>query len=71
MNYWFQDYRQYVVSKLVKLKMLDSKEITAEEKVQSKSIYGLTRTGKLEDSTTNSTKSRRQSSLKNNDANRY
>lgn len=35
-----QDYRLYVISKVPKLTMLDSKEISAEERAKAKTIYG-------------------------------
>ena len=40
----YNDYRMYVISKLANLNMLDHKEITAEERIQSQAIYG---TGRL------------------------
>ncbi len=40
----YNDYRLYVISKLLKLKMLDDKEITEQDRQQSQAIYG---TGRL------------------------
>jgi len=40
----YNEYRLYVMSKLSKLQMLDSKEITPEERMQSQTIYGKVRT---------------------------
>jgi hypothetical protein len=36
----YNEYRLYVISKLIKLQMLDHKEIAAEERIQSQTIYG-------------------------------
>jgi hypothetical protein len=46
----YNDYRFYTMSKLVNLKMLDDKEITPEERVQSKAIYGTGRLARHNDS---------------------
>lgn len=43
--------------------MLDSKEITAEERAQATSIYGIARSGKAKDMAS-AIKSRRQSEIK-------
>lgn len=36
----YNDYRMYVISKLVKLLMLDDKEISGEERAQAHNVYG-------------------------------
>lgn len=60
-----------MISKLEKLKMLDSKEITDDERVQSKSTYGVLRNRKTDESTNSQSKqSRRRSTIKNIEVNK-
>lgn len=45
----YNDFRLYVISKLTKLQMLDHKEISAEERMQSQAIYGTERLTRFND----------------------
>lgn len=54
----YNDYRLYVISKLINLKILDSKEVTLEERSQSQSIYG---SNKITNKTKESNINRRRS----------
>ena len=45
----YNDYRFFTISKLPKLSMLDDKKITAEERAQSKAIYGTGRLARFND----------------------
>lgn len=62
----YNDYRQFVISKLLRLKMLDAKEITNDERAKAHSTYGFARSINNDDSTVNSGKIRRKSTLKTN-----
>jgi Leucine-rich repeat (LRR) protein len=60
----YNDYKMYVISKLTKLQMIDHKEITAEERLQSQAIYGQGRLARYNDFSVEDQLRRRRSTLK-------
>lgn len=60
----YNDYRLYVISKLTKLQILDSKEVSAEERMQAQSVYGTELRTKRNSIRKSSIQTRRRSTLK-------
>jgi hypothetical protein len=59
----YNDYRLYVISKLPKLKMLDDKEITLNERSQAKALYGTTMNSTYQRRLVNKTKVKQNKSI--------